>query len=585
MNSLTELNSYSATTVEFTDQRPAEVLFNTRIFVDKEIAITSTAVVVTPTYDITEIVNWSTANCRYRITILSNNPAFVAASNIQWASLPSGISSSGAGGVYTLTGLKTRAHWEAVKNPTWNLPANYATYTSFWIRVSVVYFDQATNTTVDRTIDIYDRDFYPVSQLESRATLSCDPSFIFRPSTALTAQAFLFAEGEVFFATKLRAEATLACSALGRKGILAAITSTATISCEPTEILAQLIARGPVAVSAFISNTYDQIDYEYVNNVTPTKATLQMANSRIRWSKNTDLVAVGRRFDGGVSYTISFYKKQATTLNFDSVYTIEAFDFIPTPRDQYTITDFKFREDGGAIILGGNPRAACEIWTIVGSTFTRQAVDFANPLVKGKRFVALHPNGLWAAQTAVLNSDFTNNLSFLYKYTPNWSSRNVTFVPTSSNITSADVTFDISWDPTGEYFAVCVGSQTRIFHFNSSTATATFLRTVLHTNSAKLSWSPSGTYLIMYISDRIYLHKRAGSGTSTTWDAIATVVGFPSPNTQFVIADVDWKFDESVVTLATDVGLYTITRSGDTFTYQGQSNVTDNTSTIAWRKQ
>ena len=72
MNSLSELNGFGATSLTVTDDRPSKVIFD-RISplrpLDQVYAITSTTVSVTPGINILEVINYTTANVRYRVSI------------------------------------------------------------------------------------------------------------------------------------------------------------------------------------------------------------------------------------------------------------------------------------------------------------------------------------------------------------------------------------------------------------------------------------------------------------------------------------------------------------------------------------
>ena len=175
MNSLQDLNSYSATSLQVSDSRPATVKFD-RVYpltaLNQVVDIVSITTVLDPGINIVEIVNFSTANVRYRVTVQNfGSPAFTG-STVTWASLPSGVSLSSGGGVYTLSGLSTPASWEAVKTITWNLPANYASYPTWNLKSEIIYYDQALGQDVSVSWLSYDPRFYFRAQLTATSTMT-----------------------------------------------------------------------------------------------------------------------------------------------------------------------------------------------------------------------------------------------------------------------------------------------------------------------------------------------------------------------------------------------------------------------------
>jgi hypothetical protein len=176
MNSLQELNGFGSSSLEVTDTRPAGIKYTpappaapfTQI-----LNINSTTVNVNAGIDITEIINYSTANVRYRVTIIPGTVDPLV-SSVSWASLPTGVTLNTAGNTYTLSGINTVAQWQAVKNFIWNLPGNYASKPFWYLQVSVLYYDEATAS--ERSVDweAYDNRFYFVAQLNASSSVFCD---------------------------------------------------------------------------------------------------------------------------------------------------------------------------------------------------------------------------------------------------------------------------------------------------------------------------------------------------------------------------------------------------------------------------
>lgn len=177
MQSLTDLNNFGNLTLDLPDDRPSGVVFNRMPPLqpyDIIGTINSTSNLVGPGIDITEIINYQQANVRYRVRIVTGSSPLLTGSTISWASLPTGITLSQSGTTYTLSGIKTVAHWESVKEFLWTLPANYASFPNWYLDVAVLYYDSALGQ--ERVVDweVYDPRFYWIAQLEeTSSSLTC----------------------------------------------------------------------------------------------------------------------------------------------------------------------------------------------------------------------------------------------------------------------------------------------------------------------------------------------------------------------------------------------------------------------------
>ena len=176
MNSLSELNGFGSTSLTVTDDRPSKVIFDRQAPlrpIDQVYAITSTTVNVTPGINILEVINYSTANVRYRVSINTSGSPLLTGSTISWASLPGSVTLSIVGSTYTLGGIDSKAIWDQIKNFTWNLPANYATRPNWFLQVSIIYYDSAIGRDVTTSWLVYDEDFYYVAEFSSTTSLTC----------------------------------------------------------------------------------------------------------------------------------------------------------------------------------------------------------------------------------------------------------------------------------------------------------------------------------------------------------------------------------------------------------------------------
>ncbi len=176
MNTLQQLNQYSTNTVlDLADDRPAGIIVDREFPLQAEnqvVEIVSTTVNPEVALEIEEIVNYTTANLRYRVTIYPGVVDPLVGSTITWPTLPTGITSSTVGNVYTLSGFKSKAEFDQVKNFTWNLPANYATKPLWYLQTELIYFDEELGQDTTKDWFVYDEDFYYYAQLTSNFSTS-----------------------------------------------------------------------------------------------------------------------------------------------------------------------------------------------------------------------------------------------------------------------------------------------------------------------------------------------------------------------------------------------------------------------------
>lgn len=175
MNSLQELNNFGGVSLDFTDNRSSAVKFD-RVSplepLNRGFTITSLASVVTPGIEITEIINYATANVRYQVTIYPGDVTPLTGSSISFTNVPAHVTSSIAGNVYTLTGLRSVDDWLAVRQFTWTLPANYASKPYWHAEAKIIYYDSALGYDVYKSFLIFDFRFYFVAQLQATASIT-----------------------------------------------------------------------------------------------------------------------------------------------------------------------------------------------------------------------------------------------------------------------------------------------------------------------------------------------------------------------------------------------------------------------------
>lgn len=131
MNSLQQLNNFGTTEIEFTDPRPAGVLFDRTSPTNQEVQTTQGGTHNIPIgINITEIINYNVSLPTYTIDVSGR-----AGATVSWASLPAGITlTTPSTGVYVLSGMKSKSQWDLIKSPTVTSPMgfdnNYWQYTA-----------------------------------------------------------------------------------------------------------------------------------------------------------------------------------------------------------------------------------------------------------------------------------------------------------------------------------------------------------------------------------------------------------------------------------------------------------------------
>lgn len=125
MNSLNDLNVYGSTTLTYTDDRNAAVIFDRTVPLDFSIDTGAGVSHDLPLgIDILEIIKPDIVNTFFEVDVSS-----VTGATVTWDTLPSGVVySNPSTGVYRISNIDTKAQWDAVKAPSINILSSTPDY-------------------------------------------------------------------------------------------------------------------------------------------------------------------------------------------------------------------------------------------------------------------------------------------------------------------------------------------------------------------------------------------------------------------------------------------------------------------------
>lgn len=174
MSTLVELNTYSTSTVSYTDNRPSGVVLTYPSARDVSRTILTQTTTLQRKIDIVEIVQPSIANIRFEVDVND-----VVGATVDFGTLPSGLSLTQIGDTYTITGIDSISDWQSVRAPTITVPVDF--FGSFNSTATIRYFDNNLSQDVD--VSWTDGNYIPQALLESTASMSADITVI-RNATA-----------------------------------------------------------------------------------------------------------------------------------------------------------------------------------------------------------------------------------------------------------------------------------------------------------------------------------------------------------------------------------------------------------------
>lgn len=256
MNSFQQLNLHSQQAFEYTDYRTPGISTDKSQATWQVLNINTTSINVQPGINITEVINYQTANVRYQVKFITGGANPMPSSTVSWGTLPSGVSLNVINGnTYVLSGINSVSIWNAIKNFTWTIPSNYVSYPLWYLDVSILYTDGIEQKSISWMV--YDDRFYYLATLESISSESVLPTRIKQLNASLTA-----------FDTVLSTTGIT-------KRFTASLTATSSVVAEGSLLIAILKSNASMSINAtrlIISKDYlanqsnDLFSSQYIND-------------------------------------------------------------------------------------------------------------------------------------------------------------------------------------------------------------------------------------------------------------------------------------------------------------------------------
>lgn len=175
MGSLLDLNTYSQTTVSFTDERNPGPRYNLpEVFDQAFTSLTNQFTINRAGLEIIEIVRPDDADIKLVVDVSA-----VTGATVTWSTTPAGCTITEVDRVYTMDGIDTVDIWDTVKNPVITVPPTFQG--SFFYTVSVTYLGINGFESISWQVGT----FVPVSEFTNTFSLSADVGKIATPTIDL----------------------------------------------------------------------------------------------------------------------------------------------------------------------------------------------------------------------------------------------------------------------------------------------------------------------------------------------------------------------------------------------------------------
>lgn len=171
MNTLLALNNLGSIIEDVADTRLATVIFDQDLRyytdLDRVVVYDSNVQTVAPNINIEEIINYATALVRYRVSVITGGDVPLLGSTVDFGTLPPGITLEQSGEIFTLSGIPSSYEWNLIKTFTWTMPVNYTTATLLYLKIEIIYYDEALAQ--DQIVDwfYYDELYFETARLNT----------------------------------------------------------------------------------------------------------------------------------------------------------------------------------------------------------------------------------------------------------------------------------------------------------------------------------------------------------------------------------------------------------------------------------
>lgn len=287
MKSLTQLNTRGIQSFEFTDQRAPQVFFNPLQPSDVIQTISTTAVNISPTIEIIDIINPTEANIRFRVRIVTGSSPELTGSSLVFQTLPASLTLTTVGNTSTISGITTLADWDIVKDFVWILPSNFTTFPLWYLDIAILYYDGERDEEMVVDWEVYDPRFYFISKVTSTATVECIPTApVIVASAVINSNAQVSSSINKVVSVSANLSSEVSVNAIGSKSVtnLIAISSVSAKFRGDYRFTAALSATASLSCISKVMT----VTYAVTSTTTPISITLTgVSNATIFWGDTT----------------------------------------------------------------------------------------------------------------------------------------------------------------------------------------------------------------------------------------------------------------------------------------------------------
>ena len=143
------------------------------------ITISTQVTTVKSMVNILEVKNFNQANVKFKIKIRTTGNPLLTGSSISWSnnsSWPNYLTLTQVGDEYTVSGISSAQDWQYVKNFNWNLPANYTSFPSFNLLLTIEWYDGELGSTTGVEWAVADQRYFYLVEMPAVASLVSNTS-------------------------------------------------------------------------------------------------------------------------------------------------------------------------------------------------------------------------------------------------------------------------------------------------------------------------------------------------------------------------------------------------------------------------